>query len=151
MVPTIYETNREDFLVDRFKEELVAIMQESEEFNYPEIRISDDFGDKEYLKLKHYFLNNMASVRLLMDGNNILSYVWYFLKENSIHVNEIATNVEHRGKGYGTTLLQSLIADTSKKGADSIELYVLENNIAAMEFYKRMGFVTERRLMRRRV
>lgn len=145
----VYEMTKDDFISEKFRNQIINIMQESEEVNYPYDRIPDDFGLKEYEKLRNYFEKGKANIILLISDNSILSYVWYFIKENRLHINEIATEKSSRGKGFGTRLLNYLINYAMDGNVGAIELFVLETNINAMNFYSKMGFISEKRLMRR--
>ena len=148
MNPKIYEFVKSDFLEDQYKDQLVKIMQESEQFNYPNTIVNSSFGLNEYEKLKEYFLSEMAKVIVLLDNNIVASYVWFFIKGNRIHINEIATKKEYRGNGFAKVLLNYIeLSSTSDESIDAIELFVLENNSSAINLYSELGFVTEKRLL----
>jgi len=53
---------------------------------------------------------------------------------------------EFRRKGIGSDLLHRLIEELKNKNIESFILEVLENNVAAIELYKKHGFITTRRL-----
>ena len=146
-----YEMSHKDFLSERFKKQIIDMMQESEEVNFPHKVIPEDFGQKEYERLESYYLKGMANAVLLLHEGNILSYVWYFIKDNKIHINEIATKKDQRGNGFATKLIDYLSNHAHQTHVDAIELFVLESNETAQRLYKKLGFRTEKRLMRREV
>ena len=50
-------------------------------------------------------------------------------------------NPEDRGKGYGTSFINLLLAECKKKfQTNSVELFVLEGNAPAIKCYQKIGF-----------
>ena len=45
------------------------------------------------------------------------------------------------GKGYGKKLLEATILELNKLGFDELFLWVLDDNIAAKNFYEHFGFL----------
>ena len=68
---------------------------------------------------------------------------WYSKRENknvgAIH--EIAVLPEYRYRGIGTKLVQNAIEYFKRKGLDTAELWVGDENEPAKNLYRRMGFV----------
>lgn len=50
---------------------------------------------------------------------------------------------EYRGRGVGELLMRAALQKAKSKGLTRIELTVRENNIRAIELYKKLGFVVE--------
>jgi ribosomal protein S18 acetylase RimI-like enzyme len=50
---------------------------------------------------------------------------------------------EHRGKGVGKALIKSAIEAAKGRGLTRLELIVREENVAAVELYKKCGFEIE--------
>lgn len=46
----------------------------------------------------------------------------------------------YMGKGYGQTLMESVVSELKKQGYERVFLWVLEENIRARHFYERFGF-----------
>jgi len=53
---------------------------------------------------------------------------------------------EARGKGVATTALETIVEEARTRCDTSLELEVLEDNVAAAKLYRRVGFKTVRRL-----
>ena len=53
----------------------------------------------------------------------------------------IAVAKEHRGKGYGETMLRSAVLSAGLKGSTKMFLEVNENNTSAIGLYQKFGFV----------
>lgn len=56
---------------------------------------------------------------------------------------DVVTAVSHRNKGYGTELMQSLLAWGKDCGADFAYLQVMTNNPAALNLYAKLGFTEQ--------
>lgn len=50
---------------------------------------------------------------------------------------------QYMGKGFGTLLMQAVLAELKKMGYQSCCLWVLEENERARHFYEKMGFVPD--------
>ena len=57
-----------------------------------------------------------------------------------VGVHGMRTLAEHRGRGYGAAVLQSLLADAYDRGAARAFLQVEEDNCGAIRLYERLGF-----------
>ncbi|GAB6065851.1 GNAT family N-acetyltransferase [Aquifex pyrophilus] len=67
---------------------------------------------------------------------------WYSRREKkrvgAIH--EIVVDPEYQGMGIGTRLMEEILNYFKKKGLDTAELWVGDENYRAINFYKRFGF-----------
>ncbi len=75
-----------------------------------------------------------------------LSMVFYrsFLhKVGSALINELVVDEAGRGQGIGKRLVEAAIAEARKRGMDEIEVSTEVDNLAAREFYRRVGFDEE--------
>ncbi len=151
MCARLYELTREDFVSDCYKTQLADLMQESEMSNYPDMIIEPSFGAEEYEKLKQYMLSDKARVAVIIDAQTICSYVWYFILGNRVHINEIATFKRYQNRGFGKKLIEYVTAVSKNNCFSAVQLHVLESNKAALNLYSKLGFVTEKRLMRKDV
>ena len=66
-------------------------------------------------------------------------------REGVRHVGHLGMGVvkEHRGKGFGESLLKTSISDAFSKGIERIELEVFASNTAAIALYEKFGFKHE--------
>lgn len=60
------------------------------------------------------------------------------------HVKDLAVAPDFRRRGIGRNLLESGLAELRGAGAGSVSLEVREENDAALELYRQMGFSPER-------
>lgn len=67
--------------------------------------------------------------------------MWHIVNEGQI--TNIAVDKAYRRKGVGSLLLESLITTAGDKEMIGLTLEVRVSNIAAIEFYKKYGFMPE--------
>ena len=53
----------------------------------------------------------------------------------------IGVRSEHRGEGWGRMLTSAALDESRIRGAETIDLYVAEDNTPAIQLYKSLGFV----------
>ncbi|WP_448583355.1 N-acetyltransferase family protein [Thermocrinis sp.] len=70
------------------------------------------------------------------DGN------WYSKREGKVvgAIHELVVLPEYRGLGVGKKLLDRAIQYFKERGLDTVELWVGDENVSALEFYKKYGF-----------
>ena len=66
-----------------------------------------------------------------------------FTGQRGLYLEDLYVRAPHRGTGVGTELLQAAAAVAVDRRRARMEWTVLEWNVAAKEFYKRMGAVIE--------
>jgi ribosomal protein S18 acetylase RimI-like enzyme len=66
-------------------------------------------------------------------------------------VNNLAVHAPYRQSGVGRALLKRAEQWAAERGLGEIELNVWEFNQGAIEFYEKLGYVTERRTMWRNI
>lgn len=75
----------------------------------------------------------------------VIGYVIFWIKyENQGHIISLAVDKNYRRKGAGTQLLVKAISILSLLNLDTICLEVNENNVGAVEFYKKSRFKIDR-------
>jgi ribosomal protein S18 acetylase RimI-like enzyme len=67
---------------------------------------------------------------------------WIYVNEtpDEVHLAEIMTLIEMRGKGIGQSVLREVLADADSKGKP-VRLLVNVSNAGAIRLYQRLGFV----------
>jgi [ribosomal protein S18]-alanine N-acetyltransferase len=71
----------------------------------------------------------------------VVGYCGMWLILDEAHLTNVAVLSEHRGKGIGHSLLNTLIGCAKIKGATCMTLEVRKSNAGAQRLYSRMGFV----------
>ncbi|MDR2686510.1 MAG: GNAT family N-acetyltransferase [Oscillospiraceae bacterium] len=67
------------------------------------------------------------------------------LPRTFLYIDDLCVDGDARGQGIGAALMQGVRALAKSRGIGKIELNVWECNEAAMRFYERLGFQTQRR------
>ena len=88
----------------------------------------------------------MSSFMLLKEGNTLLGCgvirrkFSREIKRYSWWLYDIWIDPVQRGKGYGTELMQSLIAELRRRKVQRVFLVVADNNLRAQNLYRKVGF-----------
>ena len=67
------------------------------------------------------------------------------LPRTFLYLDDLCVDVDARGQGIGSLLMQGVRELAKSRGIEKIELNVWECNEGAMRFYERLGFTTQRR------
>jgi ribosomal protein S18 acetylase RimI-like enzyme len=99
--------------------------------------------------LRHGGKNNQSTFLWCRNGGNgsILGYVCirrrYFdknLQIPSLLITHLALDQRHQGQGEGSSMLRDILSFGASGGAKVIELFVHEENAAAIALYEKAGF-----------
>lgn len=87
-------------------------------------------------------INNKNSMNLALCGENgeVISYVFSWLYDQELEIQNIATHPSHRRRGYAKILLENALKTACRKGAVKALLEVRASNIEAIELYRQFGF-----------
>lgn len=77
---------------------------------------------------------------LRTDDQPVAGFCAFWRVAEQIHINNLAIRTELRGRGLGSRLLQAVITEAVRLGADSATLEVRRANLAAIRLYERAGF-----------
>lgn len=78
-----------------------------------------------------------------VEDNRVVGYAGMTVIAGEANITNVATHPEHRRKGIGKTLLESLIDICIENNFFLITLEVRKSNTAAIGLYNSLGFVTE--------
>lgn len=83
---------------------------------------------------------NVSFFFVIREAERIFGFCscWRVLDE--LHINNIAIDPAHRGRGAGTRLLAAVLGEGAKLGARRATLEVRRSNVAARRLYERLGF-----------
>lgn len=87
------------------------------------------------------FNNENSKYFVIMNEENILGFAGLWFNIDEAHVMNIAIKKEFRRNHFGTQLLDFLIDFAEKENKECITLEVREDNIAAINLYKKMNFI----------
>lgn len=104
--------------------------------SYADQVLKDEINNKESEFYFIYLDNSIAGYLKL----NVGSAQTEAISENGLEIERIYIDSDFKRKGLGKELYELAIKRASEQSKDSIWLGVWERNLAAIEFYKKMGF-----------
>lgn len=86
-------------------------------------------------------VDHLPSCALMDDDGAFVGFGQYYRREGRCHLARLAIAPAHRGRGFGTALVDALShRGREELGVDEDSLFVLEHNVDAQRLYKRLGF-----------
>ncbi len=108
------------------------------EYNsYPQDAV-DNFNYK--LTKKEFSTNPYLKIITYVEKDKIIGFLLYSLIYDRIEIEQFEVVFDKRKKGIGEKLLKYLIEKYENTNINNITLEVKENNIAAINLYKKYGF-----------
>jgi ribosomal-protein-alanine N-acetyltransferase len=77
---------------------------------------------------------------LRTDGHPVAGFCAFWLVAEQVHINNLAILPELRCRGLGSLLIEAIIAEAGRLGAEMLTLEVRQSNAAARRLYERAGF-----------
>ena len=74
------------------------------------------------------------------ENGNKVGVLWVQVKDRKAFIFDFIIDEAFRGKGYGKQALAAMDEKLKSMNAESVELHVFGDNIAAQELYKKAGF-----------
>ena len=98
-------------------------------------------------KIKETLFNDVrhAEVILAFDNETPVGFALFFHNYSTfrakpgVYLEDLFVESEHRGKGFGKSLLQEVINIAKQRNCGRVEWSVLDWNTPAIDFYKSMG------------
>lgn len=98
----------------------------------------DDFWNEKILKDEFY--NENSEYFVICEDENVCGFAGLWFNIDEAHIMNIAVRKDFRKKGIGSELLNFLIDEAKSKGKMCITLEVRDDNIPAIELYKKFDF-----------
>lgn len=70
----------------------------------------------------------------------VCGYGQMLLWPSCAEISDMVVTEAYRGRGYGTAIIQTLVRDAVKMGAEEVEIGAALNNPRAAALYRRLGF-----------
>ena len=106
---------------------------------YPQKTV-DNFTYK--LTEKEFSTNPYLKIITYVEKDKIIGFLLYSLIYDRIEIEQFEIEKEERGKGIGDKLLKYLIEKYKNHNIKNITLEVREDNLVAINLYKKYGFKT---------
>ena len=105
--------------------------------SYPQDTV-DNFNYK--LTEKEFSTNPYLKIITYVEKDKIIGFLLYSLIYDRIEIEQFEVITKERGRGIGDKLLNYLIEKYKNSDIKNITLEVKENNIVAINLYKKYGF-----------
>lgn len=76
-------------------------------------------------------------------GKRVAAFCACWLVFDELHVNTVAVDPALRRRGLAVRLMQHVLTEAAREGAEHATLEVRRSNVPALELYRRLGFVVE--------
>jgi len=141
--PTFPETFRRVFALPNAEEMLVRRMLSEDIEAVTELEFlcfKDAWTEKHF---RHELQNSRISVPMVAEiRGEIVGYIVPWFIEDEIHIANIAVSPLYRRHRIGEHLLDTILEEGEKQGSRFVYLEVRVSNVAAIQLYKKCGFVT---------
>lgn len=84
--------------------------------------------------------NPFAHYTVLLEQDEIVGYIGYWLKEPYVEITNVAVRSSYQRQGYAKKLVASCIEEGIKSGSAIFTLEVRFSNIPAIQLYESFGF-----------
>src|ERR1700678_941776 len=91
-------------------------------------------------RVQHFISGSESSVVVARREGRIAAFAIMHFGEEAAHLNLLAVGARHRRQGLGRQLMEWLTATAIEAGIFRIDLELRAQNLAAREFYERIGF-----------
>ena len=96
-------------------------------------------------EFEHYLPDRIHSkdqylYSIVDDNDNKIGVLWVQVKDQKAFIFDFVIDEAFRGKGYGKQALAAMDEKLKSMNANSVELHVFGDNIAAQGLYKKAGF-----------
>ncbi len=114
----------------------------SEILNLDFDNFSNNFDEK-------FYLNYIEQEKILLakEKDKTVGYILFEYIVNEAEIYKIAVSKKHRKLGIGSLIMKEFLNFMSEKSADKIFLEVRESNFAAINLYRKFGFVNVRTII----
>lgn len=96
---------------------------------------------------RHYYIKTVYSSGfygiLAQTDNQCIGNIMFRINNRCLYIDKIIVSKEYRYQGVGGKLLKKAIRMGKRKNVDQALLTVFYNNIYAMDFYSKHGFLIE--------
>lgn len=111
--------------------------------------------DSKIQELGQYVKLQKATLFGAFNEGELVGFVWCYVHdyfdEKRLHINQIVIDKNYRAQGIAKKLLTQTEKHATDLNIKTIDLFVTEGNIAAEMMYEDLGYVTERRYLKKSI
>ena len=149
----IQRINADNFTM--WRTQIAELFNVSVKLNFPHAFVDAGYGEKKCDDVAAYLEDGSAVVFAATQQDKLLGWIWCHkiarMGGSRLHIAEIAVSDDCRKKGVGSRLLAEAEKYAIENEYPEIDLLVTADNAAAVSFYKKESFETERYLMKKQV
>ena len=98
------------------------------------------FEQRTEIQQNYAFSNEHYNLNGYYDNDDFIGFISYWEFDSYIYIEHFAINTNIRGKGYGSSVLNSFISSTNKVVLLEIDPVIDNISAARLRFYKKCGF-----------
>ena len=76
-----------------------------------------------------------------LQQDDFIGFAAFVIHENRLHLRRIGIHPDFRSRGLGTCLMNSMLEQSDKQGVDLLDLMVQQDNLTAINLYKKFDFI----------
>ena len=88
----------------------------------------------------NFNIDSFSNALVIYEENKFIGFIVYSIIYERAEIIDIIIDSNYRKRGYANKLLEYTIEKIKEKNCDNITLEVNENNISAINLYKKQGF-----------
>lgn len=115
--------------------------------------LSINICKEKLIKMEEYIKQKSAIIIGTYQDERLVGFMWLYkhdyFGELRLHINQIIVSEEFRGIGIGKELISQAELIAKEHNIKTLDLNVTEMNKEAAGIYRSMGFITERRYMKK--
>lgn len=123
-------------------------------FNISE-KLCNNIVETKIQELDEYIKSKKAILFGAFIKASLVGFIWLYVHdyygEIRLHVNQIVIDKNFRGQGIAKGFLRETEKLATALKIETIDLFVSEENLAAVKMYENLGYVTERRYLKKKI
>ncbi|WP_071392704.1 GNAT family N-acetyltransferase [Bacillus tuaregi] len=143
--------------IDDFQADKVTILELLIETYVTNLNISKEQSTSlctEKINLIPDYINQQNAILIgAYEGEILAGFLWLYkhnyFGEMRLHINQIIVDERFRGKKVGSQLMKEAERVARQYDIKIIDLFVSETNLQAINMYDSIGYITERRYMKK--
>lgn len=138
----------------KYKKEIVNLLSESYSLNFCLTELtSKNIAELKYNELNGYLENKSTFLLGAIENETVVGIIWAYiyksLQEERLHINQVVVSDRYRRHGLGKKMMYEAEKIADANHIKTIDLNVSKSNQTALDLYKKLGFCSERILMKK--
>lgn len=138
--------------IKKYKNQIFDLLKCSIKVNLTDINNLDIFIKNRLLLMEKSLTENTAIIYFAEKENILIGFAWSYLKDKlakEVHITDVVVNDKFQNYKIGTFLLNKTENYCKEKNYKSITLMVSSDNLVALHLYEKLGYIEQRKLLRK--